>query len=269
MRARGRSPSSLARPARREQHGRGAVGDLRRRARGVHAVFARDRLQRRQLLERRLAQAFVVVDAVRGAGGLALVVEIGRVDRDDLALEPALAPRARGPHLRLEAEVVAVGAGDAPLVGDAFGRLELGDVLVLVEVRLRERAAGTVAAPRRRAGCGSSTRRRTPSRRRRRPTATSAAARLVACCDEPHWASTVVPAVAIGEAGGQPRGAGDVEGLLAGLGDAAADRLADQRGVDPGCGRSWSSARWRGGRRGASSPDRRCGGRAGTGRLRR
>ncbi len=36
----------------------------------------------------------------------------------------------------------------------------------------------------------------------------------------------------IGEAGGEQRGARDVEGLLADLGDAAADHVVDLRGVD-------------------------------------
>jgi hypothetical protein len=54
----------------REQHRRGAVGDLRRRAGGVHAVFARDRLERSQLLERCLPQPFVALDVRRFAVGL-------------------------------------------------------------------------------------------------------------------------------------------------------------------------------------------------------
>ena len=66
------------------------------------------------------------------------------------------------------------------------------------------------------------------------PPATRRVARLVACCDEPHWVSTVVAATSMRQAGGQPRGAGDVEGLLADLADAAADDLADLGRVDAG-----------------------------------
>ena len=55
-----------------EQHGGGAVGDLRGRAGGVHAVLAGDRLEGGELLERGLAQALVAGDRVGGAGGLAV-----------------------------------------------------------------------------------------------------------------------------------------------------------------------------------------------------
>ena len=62
-------------------------------ARGVHAVLACDRLQLGERLERRLAQAFVARDVVGRAGRLAFLVDVGRVDREHLALEPALGPR--------------------------------------------------------------------------------------------------------------------------------------------------------------------------------
>ena len=65
------------------------------------------------------------------------------------------------------------------------------------------------------------------------PAFTSVAARLVACCDEPHWASTVVAATSSGMPADEPRGAGDVERLLADLAHAAADELADLVGIDP------------------------------------
>jgi hypothetical protein len=45
---------------------------------------------------------------------------------------------------------------------------------------------------------------------------------LVACCDDPHWVSTV------------PRGAGHVEGLHADLAHATADHLADLVRIDAG-----------------------------------
>ena len=81
----------------------------------------------------RLASASSVVsrrpssrlDAVGGAGGLAVVVEVGGVDGDDLGAEAVLGPGLGGALLGAEAERVGVGPGDAPLVGDALGALEL------------------------------------------------------------------------------------------------------------------------------------------------
>ena len=148
-----------ARPrGRHHEHRGGAVGDLRRRARGVHAVLAGHGLERRQLLERGLAQALVAVDDVGLARGLALVVEDGRVDRHDLALVAALVPGPRRPLLRLQAEGVALVARDAPLLGDALGALELRGGLVLGEVGLRERRGRGRPSRSSRAGRGSSTR---------------------------------------------------------------------------------------------------------------
>src|SRR5205085_6702378 len=108
-------------------------GDLRRRAGGVHAVLAGDGLERRQLLERRLAQALVLADVVRRAGGLALLVHVGRVDLDERAGEAVLGPRLRRQLLRAKTELVGVLAGDAPLLGDALGALELRGHLVASE----------------------------------------------------------------------------------------------------------------------------------------
>ena len=142
MRARGGEAEGARPLGRHHEHRGGAVGDLRRRARGVDTVVACHRLQRRQLLERGLAQALVAVDHVGLAGGLALVVEHGRGDRHDLALVAALAPGPARPLLGLQAEGVALVATDAPLVGDALGRLELRCGLVLGEVGLGERPAG-------------------------------------------------------------------------------------------------------------------------------
>ena len=55
--------------------------------------------------------------------------------------------------------------------------------------------------------------------------------RWLACCAEPHWASTVVRAGLPRQARVQPGVAGDVVGLLARLGDAAADHLLDLGGI--------------------------------------
>src|SRR3546814_3778407 len=48
-------------------HGGGAIGDLRRRAGGVHAVLTGDGLQGGELLEGGLAQALVTADGVGAA----------------------------------------------------------------------------------------------------------------------------------------------------------------------------------------------------------
>ena len=80
-------------------------------------------------------------DRVGGAGGLALLVEVGGLDRHDLGAEAILGPGGGGVLLRAEAEAVGVGPGDAPLVGDALGALELGGHLVLREVGPGDRDA--------------------------------------------------------------------------------------------------------------------------------
>ena len=59
-------------------------------------------------------------------------------------------------------------------------------------------------------------------------------AKLVACWDEPHWLSTVVAATEIGRPAVSHAVRADVEGLLAHLGHAAADDLADLGRVDAG-----------------------------------
>ena len=64
------------------------------------------------------------------------------------------------------------------------------------------------------------------------PAITPCAAKCAACCDEPHWRSTVVPTVVSGKPGGERRVAADVDALLADLHDAAHDHVLDQRGVD-------------------------------------
>ena len=95
-------PELAARGRGRQQHRGRAVGDLRRRAGGVHAVLAGDRLQLRERLERRLAQAFVARDVMRRAGRLAFLVDVGRVDRQRPRARsgPRPTPAARAPATR-------------------------------------------------------------------------------------------------------------------------------------------------------------------------
>ena len=70
----------------------------------MHAVLAGDGLQRGELLERRLAQALVAADDVGVPVWLAVLVEVGCLDRDVLAVEATLGPRLRGALLAVEAE---------------------------------------------------------------------------------------------------------------------------------------------------------------------
>ena len=230
-RALGVRPSAFGLRLRHHQHRRGAVGDLRRVAGGVHAVLAGDRLQRGQLLERRLAEALVARRRRASSRRRACRPRRGR-RRRPATHWPSKRPSAHAAAARCcddRPKRVGVVAGDAPLVGDALGALELRRHLVPLEVRLGDRHAEAelLRRVRRRSGPGSSPRRRTRSRRRPRRTPTSAAARLVACWLDPHCVSTVVAAVDSGSPAASQARAGDVEALLADLADAAADDLAD------------------------------------------
>ena len=153
-----------------DQHRGGAVGDLRRVAGGVHAVLPGDRLQRRQLLERRLAEPSSRLTVCVVPVGLPSSSRSGASIVDVLAGEAVLGPRLRGALLGGEAERVGVLAGDAPLVGDALGALELRGHLVLLEVGLRDRDAEAerLVAGAARSAPGSSPRRRRRCRRRPR-----------------------------------------------------------------------------------------------------
>src|SRR5690606_2612618 len=85
--------------------------------------------------------ALVTVDQVGRAGRVAVLVEIGGLDGDVLAGVAVFLPRPLRTLLRGEPERVGVLAGDAPLVGDALGALELRGHLVLLEVGLGDRDA--------------------------------------------------------------------------------------------------------------------------------
>src|SRR6185437_16121544 len=85
----------------------------------------KDRAQFAQAFERRFAQAFVAADGAGLAGGLALLVQDRRVDRQDLAVETALGPCLRGKLLRAQPELVELLAGEAALDGDPLGAGEL------------------------------------------------------------------------------------------------------------------------------------------------
>ena len=202
----------------------------------------------------RLAQALVALDRVGRAGRLARPRRRRR--RRPATHWPSKRPSAHARAARCcesKPKRVGVLAGDAPLVGDALGALELRRHLVAAEVRLRDRHAEAellrrVDADRDAAhhldAAGEGDVDDAGADERRRPGWWPAGSSRTAC--RSWW-----PAVVSGQPGGQPRGAGDVEALLADLADAAADDLADRRRVDARCARRWrcwttpsSSAGW-------------------------
>ena len=66
------------------------------------------------------------------------------------------------------------------------------------------------------------------------PLITACAAKCTACCDEPHWRSTVVPGTSSGSPADEPARAGDVAGLRADRVDAAEHDVVDRGRVDVG-----------------------------------
>ena len=164
-----------------------------------------------------------------------------------------------GVLLRAEAELVGVGPGDAPLLGDALGALELRGELVLREVRLRDRDAEAEVL----AAAGAD---RHPAHDL--DAAGEGGVDRAAADERGGQVGGLLRRAALrvdrggghrqGQAGGQPRGAGDVEGLLADLADAAADDLADLRPGRCPSARRRPSGRRPAGRRGGWWTGRRC-----------
>ena len=226
IRARGSRPSASAFSRRHQQHRGGAVGDLRGVAGGDLAVLLEGRLQLGELL-----QARVGPDALVGRVGVAVDCE-----GDDLALEAALLGRLVGELVRAQADLVELGAGDLPLVGDHLGRDPLGDeVVALHQLGRRRRSRARTCTSSRSAKemwpmCSTPP----PMATSWTPEAISAAAKLTACWAEPHWRSTVVAGVSIGRPASQPGVAADVDRLLAELLHTAGDDVLDLGGVDPG-----------------------------------
>ena len=191
IRARGVRPRARRLVLVHDQHRRGAVGDLRRRAGGVQAVGQHG-------LEA-LASPSSVVSRSPWSVSTTRVSPVGlpsRRDRRltrDLALEPALVDRDPGLLLRGEAERVEVGAGQAAAAGDPVGGLEL---VGHVDRPSRPDGGRPARAARwRRAGSATSTRRRRRCRRRWCRRRSCRATRCADCWPEPHWASTVVAPV--------------------------------------------------------------------------
>jgi len=73
-------------------------------------VLAADRLQLGERLERGLPESFVARDVMRRSRRLPVGVDIRRVDGKHLALESAFRPRVLRALLRMQTELVAVGA---------------------------------------------------------------------------------------------------------------------------------------------------------------
>ena len=225
----------------------------------MHAVLARDGLERGELLERRLAEPLVAVDAVGRAGRLA-VVGRGRARR------PAR-PRARsGPRPRprcarccdCETEPVAVVAGDAPLVGDAFGALELRRQLVVLACTTSASGGRSRPAPPRRAAPAHIDSTPQTSATSTTPAFTSVGREVRRLLRRAALRSRRCGRDREREARAEPRGARDVERLLADLAHAAADDLTDERGIDARPFDRGLLHTGRAGRRDARSRDRRC-----------
>ena len=163
-----RPQAERPRPVRvHQQHGGGAVGDLRRRARGVQAAVEH-RLQPGQRLQAGLAQALVAVDGAGLAGRLPVASSTGALTGMISRSNRPSAQACWASCLRAQAERVDVGAGDAAALGDPLGGVELVrqvDVPRRGPGRARVRLAVVAAA-----APGSSPRPRRRCRRRwRRP----------------------------------------------------------------------------------------------------
>ena len=185
-----------------------------------------------QGLEGRVPHALVALHPVGGAGGLALLVDVGGVDGKDLGGVAVLGPGLGGPVLGQLAELVAVGPGDAPLLGDALRTFELGGELVVLPVALVDGLAEGLV----------------PGGGPHRDLAHDLHAAGHGGVDDAGGDEGVGQADGLlggaalgvdgggrdldGQPGGQPGIPGDVHGLHADLGDAAADDLADLERVD-------------------------------------
>ena len=134
IRARARQAELVRRLARRQQHRRGAVRDLRRVAGGDHAVLLEGRLELGEALRRRAgADALVGRDEAAVDG-----------DRDDLAVEAPFRRSALGALLRAGADLVEQLARQVPLLRDHLGAEALVDQVVVIEQLGRERRADDV-----------------------------------------------------------------------------------------------------------------------------
>lgn len=229
MRARGVRPS--ARPGLvHDQHGCRAVGDLRRRARGVDATVD-DRLQCRKGFRRRVPQSLIPADVEDVAGEFALASAFGCFEGEDFTVEASLVPRLACPLLAAHTEFVDVGAGDATSLRDPLGGREL-----IGHLHLPRRG---VVGP----GFGADVGAERGLRHHLDPAGDAdldgvggdeSRDQMVGLLCGPALAVDGGRAGGLGEPGRQPCLARDVAGLRARLGDAPADDLFDEGGVDTG-----------------------------------
>ena len=272
-RARGVRPERGGLLGGHQQHGGGAVGDLRRRCRRCARRRARATgLSVASASRRGLAQALVAGDAVGGAGGLALVVEVGGVDRRRSGASKRPSAQAGRPAAGTARPKASVSARVMPhfsAMRSAPSNCEVNSYCPKYDLGIGHAEPELLRRVRARSGTRLMTSTPQATATSTTPEPTRLVARLVACCDEPHWRVDGGGGRREGQAGGQPRGAGDVERLLADLADAAADDLVDLGRVDARTARSAPSGRCRAGRRGAWWTGRRRGARWGCGRLRR
>ena len=167
------------------------------------------------------------------AGGVGVAVDLHRVDDGhDLAVEAALRPGDRSLLLGCRAELVEVGAGESTTFGHTLGCAELavgrivprpGVVLVVAPAATGGGAEGDLghllhAAADRDAGTTGGD---------------EAHGEGVRLCARAALAVDRRRSRAVVDAHREPGVAGDVGGLLAGLGDAAAHELIDLAGFDP------------------------------------
>ncbi len=201
----------------------------------MHPVRAGHRLEGGQRLGRGGAQALVATELHRVPGGIAVTVDRRGVDRGDLGVEAPLGPGLGPPLLGTQPEGVGGVAGDAPLVGDALGALELRGHLVAAEVGLRDRHA----EPELLGGVGSD---RDASHRLHtgrhghvhRAGGHQTGGQVGGLLARPALGVDRGGGGGQGQAGRQPGGAADVEGLLANLRHTPRHQLSDRGRVDPG-----------------------------------
>ena len=228
-----RAPRASARARRlllgHHQHGCRAVGDLRElpavctpfsRATGFSVASFSSDVSRRPSSRSTGASSPVGLPSSSTSGASTGI---------ELAVEATLGPGQRGTLLRREAEVVGVVAADRPTCRRSARRPRTATS----SRSARSRSSGSGC--RGRASCDelmpigmrliTSTPQATATSTT--PAPTSDVARLVACWLDPHCVSTVVAARRQRQPGGEPRGARDVEALLADLADAPADHLVD------------------------------------------
>ena len=117
---------------RHQQHRRRAIANLAAVARSDDAIGLERRLERGQLLQRRIAADALVAGEARA---------VGQRDSHDLAVEVAVIGRRRRQLMAVQAKGVKLLAGDFPLRGDHLGGKPLMRQRIHLQQRRRERMA--------------------------------------------------------------------------------------------------------------------------------